>query len=120
MLLLLLLAAAAASTQLTPTAATVKDLRRQVSDFKSEIIKLQDSLKSRDVDLAEALRKVQELDALAQMQVSAVVQCIFVTFDVISPTLNYCNTSAGASPRPPHRPRNKAANGSNAEQKRAC
>jgi hypothetical protein len=49
-------------------AATVKDLRRQISDFKSEIIKLQDILKSREAELNEAQRKVTELTSLSNMQ----------------------------------------------------
>jgi hypothetical protein len=54
---------------LTRPSATVKDLRRQVSEFKAEIIKLQDSLKTREAEGAEAQRKVHELEALTQMQV---------------------------------------------------
>ena len=40
-----------------------------MTDFKAEIIKLQDSLKTREAECADAQRKVQELEALTQMQV---------------------------------------------------
>ncbi len=38
----------------------VKDLRRQIADYKSDIIKLQDHLKARDTELAENARKVSQ------------------------------------------------------------
>jgi hypothetical protein len=41
----------------------VKDLRRQIADYKSDIIKLQDNLKVRDTELAENARKVPQLFA---------------------------------------------------------
>jgi hypothetical protein len=86
---------------LTRHPATVKDLRRQVSDFKSEIIKLQDALKSRDADYVDVQRKAQELEALTQMQVDgAVPRCFIVTFDMKCHALHYCNTFAGAAPGP--------------------
>jgi chromosome segregation ATPase len=46
----------------------VKDLRRQITDFKADIIKLQDNAKSRDAELAESQRKVMELESLTQQQ----------------------------------------------------
>lgn len=48
--------------------ATVKDLRRQVADFKSDIVKLQDQLKHREAEASEAQRKVMELTSLTNMQ----------------------------------------------------
>jgi hypothetical protein len=47
----------------TRVAAMVKDLRRQIVDYKSDIIKLQDNLKARDTELAENARKVSQLFA---------------------------------------------------------
>ncbi len=49
-------------------AAAVKDLRRQITDFKADIIRLQDNAKSRDAELAESQRKVMELELLTQQQ----------------------------------------------------
>jgi hypothetical protein len=101
LLLLLLLPPPPLLLLLTHPPATVKDLRRQVSDFKSEIIKLQDALKSRDADYADMQRKAQELEALTQMQVDdAVPRCFIVTFDMKCHALHYCKIFAGAAPGP--------------------
>jgi hypothetical protein len=58
MLLFLLLLLLLLLLPVTFITATVKDLRRQVADFKSDIVKLQDQLKHREAEASEAQRKV--------------------------------------------------------------